>query len=240
MPKKPYRKKATVAKTKVDKRQDKQIRRIIREYEPELKTTYVVFPGTNNIQIQSSNAPFIIPCVPIGQGDDQTQRQGDKILLKKIVFSVIAGLDPATSAYNWLRFILIRDKGYNGTSRSYQNIIDGTSVADTRNDNFLANYDINTVNVPMSKGKAVDILMDKRFYFGKVDQTATMSWADHTNGMYKFTKYFKKGIPIYYDGPSGGDVLSNNIQLFCFAGNDTTPGSNPLCTGRVQVYFTDM
>jgi len=229
-----------IAKTKVDKRQDKIIRKIVKEYAPEMKTTYVTFPSAGgNALGDQTNAPTTIQCVPVGQGDGVNQRQGDTIRIKKIVISVIAGIYSGTTAFNWLRFILVRERGYQGTPLSYQQIIDGTSVADTRDDNFLANYDINYVNMYGSKSKPVDVIMDKKLFFGKLDSTTDASFADAIKHRFHFSKTWKSGIMVKFDGASGGDVRSNNLELYIFGGNDTTADSNPSFTGRAQIYYTD-
>jgi len=232
--------KKAIAKTNVDKRQDKIIRKIVKEYAPEMKTTYVTFPGAGgNALANQTNSPTTIQIVPVGQGDGINQRQGDTIRIKKVVINVIAGIYSGTSAFNWLRFVLVRERGYQGTPLSYQQILDGTSVTDTRDDNMLANYDINYVNMYGSKSKAVDVLMDKKLYFGKLDSTTYASFADGIKHRFSFSKTWKSGLQVKFDGASGGDVRANNLEIYIFGGCDTTAASNPSFTGRAQIYYTD-
>jgi len=222
--------------SKYDKKQDKRLKRIERNFLPELKHG-ITTEGTNTgYYVQFSNALITGSLTGINQGDDVSNRTGDSILVKKIKFKLIANCKAgATSNFNWIRALIIQDNIYNGIAPTAAELLSAWSVTDGNNLNAIApiNYDFFD-RKGEKKGKR--LLMDKLIRFGENTTTATQAVVDKSMGTMTYSKTFKKPLQVNYQT---NNEKAGRITLCLFPGNDTTLGSNPEFTWISQVEFYD-
>lgn len=224
-PKKPKRAKA---KTAVDKRQDKTIKKIVRDYKPELKFVERSNPA-NNIPVSRDNQMFLHKLSDIPQGDTDGNRIGNSVLIHYIYLKfVINPVQAAAAESNYLRFMIIQDTGFNGTDPVGADILNDYSVVGQSWFNYQSLYNPNTVS--SFKGKRrYRILVDR-----SVTQNSTSE--DVTAKVVTVRKTFKTPINVSYDLANN---RANTLFLAVFPGRNTALADNPPFTYLLQLRYSD-
>lgn len=172
-----------------------------------------VTAGSQNM----TGTPTIVLLNGCQTGDTATTRDGQSILLKSIYCQFMVYMDPSSTTYNIVRFMLVLDTQPNATVMSaadlFQNNTSGTNVVSPININY---------------GKRFKVLYDKRFSLNAT-QIREKVW-----------KYFKrlKFHTKFNTGNAGtiADITSNALYLVFVNDNNVT---TPDCQYYVRLRFID-
>lgn len=214
-------------KQSVDKRQTREIATLKKQLMPELKHYDFVF-NVNDTNVQNTNAvQSFNMCYPL-QGTNQVSRVGDSITLKGFWFR-FSGLSSTTN--NWVRIIIVHDRRMFLTPLAGSDLLLNYSTVSTSDYNAHSTYQLDIVNDRFSKGKSVDILMDKTVYFG----ANTLS--DKVRQAFSVVKHYKVGKKINF---SGANTATGQVYCYVFPGNSAVAANNPAISISGTSYFSDV
>lgn len=152
-------------------------------------------------------SPIVGPPSSASQGVGDLNRIGAKIMVKSILVSFTLMITTGNFA-DVVRIMLVRDKNTNGTQITTSELLS----------------DIGTGNAVTSPIRAslkdqFEIYYDRVFNLKYLGPAVTV--APTPVRTIKFTKYFKKGLPVtYYSNANTGtiaDVQENNVSLLAFS-----------------------
>ena len=207
----PYKPKAQ-AKTKVDKRQDKVISRIVKQFKPEQKyqdlTAGAVSPSWNGVAYSA---------IVVGQGTSDKNRIGDQITITRIRFRWNVGYTSASLASNQFRMVIYRDK----------TATIGTTVTNVLDNNLVAT--VNACQAPYEEDKRMnfEILYDKTVLLDTVSRFAAQGSYDHT---------FKTPKLMQYD--AGTNTPNKGAIYIMFITDALAPALGTDWNSRI--WYTDM
>lgn len=228
-------KKKVPAKTAKDKQQDRQIKRIVADYRPELKHYWTVSNNTGTGLIQSDNSPQVhLLCTPT-QGTEQVNRVGDRIKLKHVRLSFVLHASANSPLANqMMRVILFYHKGYNGVSVPYTEILGPPySINNGSMTNFHVGYNRDYVNIGKDKSKAITILYDKSYVVGPLNSTYGTTENNH---FHRIINKSLGGRTTVFDGTFN---RNGQLMMLFIAGCGTTSTENPRYQWISDVSFTD-
>lgn len=169
---------------------------------------------------QGSAAGTIYNLITLPRGDDDGDREGNKILLKSLQVTVHAynNTDSNSNTQNAassIRFMLVRIKQNNGaTSHTTANLL---LNAGNNSNNYIAQHN------PKYVGKYYRILRDWNVSLVPTSNTrqavATSTFDSNKRYVKKIRVTWKKGCEIQFDGNAGtaADVITNNLAIFAYA-----------------------
>lgn len=228
-----------VAKSKVDKQQDKKIQALTRKLEPEYKY-YSTFDGNGGIYQGRTNAMATFNLTSaIAQGDAVNERTGNQIFVHRIKVDVLAVMNSATVENgNFVRVILVQNNQYDGTQLVGQEVLLNYTTTDLATYNAVSVWNPAYISSKLTGKKGVRVLWDKMVHFGSLLTLPTVSQTlgGTIQAHLKFDKIFKKPLRVQYDG---ANARAGNIYMFMFPGYDTTAAYNPDVTNQQTVWYTD-
>lgn len=168
---------------------------------------------------QASSTGTIYNLISLARGDDDGDREGNKILLRSLHVTVHAfnnnGAGLGNNDSSSIRFLLVRIKQNNGaTSHTTANLL---LNAGNNSNNYIAPLN------PKYVGKYYKVLRDWNVSLTPIANTrqAVGLTAFDSNKRYvkKIRVTWKKGCEIQFDGNAGtaADVLTNNLAIFAYA-----------------------
>jgi len=244
-----YKAKATTA---VDKKQSRQISRLIATTRPEVKTyNTVVRGGQSNVTVLTGPGVQYMFTAPIIQGIGATQRIGTKVQVTAITLDILMRDNLALDLNQigaFSRFILVHDKRYSGTMLTKADILENSTITDGEWDDLLSYYDIDAIKCfPEPAGKSVDILFDKSHIYGRTNFAVQESGGDLTAGysstegnsskLFRYHKKFTRPIMINYGTSAGGK--SSQIYLVVCPGYSSSTDRNPFHDFVCTIFYTD-
>ena len=235
-----FRKKKAVKKGRSHPRVsfDKRVLRVLdKQRELKVSRPYGVETEVNS-GVQLNNLLSIMP--PIGQGDNEYQRSGNQIMLKKIVInSYYANTFPVDSnavTRPMVRRWIIKQKNSNAS-----NVLDGTTPF--LNNNFLENSQaysgsITNYNTPVNKNAFIVRRERKRVLPCPNSQGAINQNTGSINKSFWLisdTLTFGKGKKLNYR--TAGSVQPSDFDYF-LAHQASPMGDLPYSAGETPVYYT--
>lgn len=175
----------------------------------------------------------------IGQGAGDKQRIGDRISVVSISFSAICFQPVIARSYaSYLRFVIVHDKRYNGTSLSGSDLLVSYEAINNSWHNYNSDYNNSIVNDIYERGKSVDILMDKKIYFSTctVEAPDNSVALDKQTGTISFRRKYKVPKVVNYNGSSN---KTGQIYMMIFSGPSDTVAENPFYSYAFYAYYTD-
>ncbi len=149
----------------------------------------------------------------IAQGDDTSDRQGDKIRVKRLALSGIVTLH-ASATDSRVRFVIVRDNNGSTTIPTIANLYAGASAFA---DNTLKS------GTPQENSR-FSVLWDKMVIVNSDTPTKAFSYSmtlDHH---------------VFFSGPAATDEGKGHLYLF-MASNEAT--NDPVVTAKTQVWYLD-
>lgn len=220
------RKKKPVAKTAVDKSQNKMIRKLARDLKPEIKHTDTSYTA-NDILGSATNAVVALNLCNPAQGNTQITRIGDEI---KCVGIWLRGCIAASNNYNWVRIMVVHDRRMFLTALAGADLLANYSTTNLSDYNAHSTYQEDIVNTRYNRGKSVDVLYDKVLYVGPNTNS------DQLRKSFSFIKTFKTPKKVNF---SGGNTATGQIFCYVFPGNQTVAGNNPSISFSCTAFFQD-
>lgn len=229
------KKKPAKAVTKVDKKQDRMIRKIMRNVMPEEKL--VIFVSlANAIDQQNSNAMVTTNVSNMGQGTAVNQRVADRVKVTRLLFRCRVYAPQVLSQIQWFRVIIYQDNRYTGTDLTGAQLLASYNTTNTSQLNLYSDYDQTYVNTKTERGKSVKILFDKRIVFGYNSTITTQSFADKSVALINYDKVFKSPKIVNYTGATNA---TGQIFVATFCGSSTVSTNNPWFSWASHLYYTD-
>lgn len=176
--------------------------------------------------------------VDIAAGDDGYNRNGNKIMVRKLTIRGACELDQNDSATFtsttpgevWFRWLIIIDTQANGGIPALTDVFEEDPTSGDSYDLYNS----------LKEAGRYKVIMDK---YIKVNQAHPMynTTSGHThvaNRVTHFKKTINLNLPIHYTGGQGavGQVRNNNIFMVVFNGHD---GTHCRVNWRTRVRFTD-
>lgn len=218
------------SKNDVDKNQsalllkhDKKIKSL--ESSRELKYFSNVALGPNSLVQTARSFPFY-PVTSIAVGTDLDDRIGNKISVKKLKVSLLAGDAPIV---NGVRLICYIDKFHDGTDITKDDMLEYATTTSLNFDALISpRNDINVQSLGRSRRRV-------RILFDKLIMTRNNS-NEQIIHRYTYNKTFKKPLTVEYDG---ANEKAGQIRLMFFTGVSTTVANQPNCRIESHVSFYD-
>lgn len=228
-----------VSVKKVDKKQDKRIRKLEDLVgNPEFKVHSSAMPtAVNGVPVQSTNAMIIVPLTDVAAGQGGSSRIGDKILVKNLEFRCEA-FHNINRGNQFARFVCFVDRGYDETLTTTPtgsdvlltySVVDGSTdnlMSILNPDSFTQKYDVRKTNM----SKNYKLIFDYRIPIGTISTNGT---AIHY--MRKYNKSMNQIVNY-----NGSEDLGGRIWLAVFPGNATTNTNNAFLNWWATIAYLDM
>lgn len=178
-------------------------------------------------ELNPSNAAGVIGCLPVPkQGDDLADRDGRKIVVKKVVVRGVinwGGADAVTSAGNMspvVRIIVVKDKQTGGVELSAENVV-GPGVGSDGAAAQTGGASIMSLSKPTGWGR-YQIMKDKMYTrpLSLITQDGTDGALMECSTPFKFT--LNLNTEINFSGTTGvvGSVIDNSFHLLAATSNN--------------------
>lgn len=218
------------SKNDVDKNQsqlllkhDKKIKSL--ESTRELKYFSNVALGPTAL-VQTARSYNFYPVTSIDTGDTIDKRTGNKISVKKLSVSLLAGDAPIV---NGVRLICYVDKFYDGTDVTKDELLEYASTTSLNFDALISpRNDINVQSFGRSR-RRIRVLFDKLIMTRNNNNEQIIH-------RYTYNKTFKQPLTIEYDNL---DDKAGQIRMMFFSGVSTTQIQQPNCRIESHVSFYD-
>lgn len=201
-----------VAKTAEDKKQDKQINKLMKIVgSPEIKYFDLQSTTYQNVTDVASLYSLSI----LAQGNDITNRIADKIKPRYLMLRYILDIiNIPTTTNNKVRIAIVQDRFQSGVVPTFSGVSNSLFEIPTAT--------LTEILVPKLKTnmKQFKVLYDEVHQFGEINNTATQAYALGVNGIIR-KKYFKLNGTINYSSTAGANASNkeNNIYMFVVSNN---------------------
>jgi len=159
-------------------------------------------------------APVFVNIAAIGQGDDVSGRDGNKVKLESFNVKGYFTVDPDNTVGDVARVMLIKDSENTGTAPTETDIFGGAS-------RMIAGY---PVDIASSAQQRFKVIFDKLYSF---DTSQNLRWINLSK---------KLGYPLEFTGAASTDEGKNTTYLVYSSLDDT---NKMTFTGRITANFKD-
>jgi len=232
--------KKTKKKFTKDKKQDKQIRQLIRYSTPEVKTYSDRLPQSQGTVATMGFDQMLYP-MTIGTGNGT--RVGQKVLVRAIHFRATVCVIPVTSSPlcgQYVRIIMYYNRAYDAVNIiAPGTILESASISDGTWDNLQSAVDIDVFDNSIDNTRNQNrILFDKSVTFGFNERNSTnsQSSADGSVRTISYKKTFKKPLEITWSTTSPAE---KQLLLNVMFGPFVTSTYNPALTYNYTIFYTD-
>lgn len=169
-----------------------------------------------DIAFPTTETGSILNLVGIAQGDDDNQRNGNSIKLKRITIKGTIAHDNGTSVKpGVVKLWIIRDKQQQAdTSPTYTEVFDENSIHPFLNPDNVGRFQI------------------------LASRTINLSDTSILKKTFSVSVPFKN-LHVRYNGSATSDIQRNGIYMLYISSNNSAGGSGPYFQGQSRVYYYD-